>query len=217
MPEIKQETAPESRKEVGKRLTQLYENMKLSRHQFADALGMKYETLRSYEKGQAEPGSLFFKRLTEVYPGADVGYILTGRKRESERMAGALEIRRVPVVHSIPAGGFLEGIPDEEIVDQVFTTDLKTKGLFGLIVKGHSMEPDVYEGDIVVFAPDLPFVNGKVYAVVSQRSEATLKKVYRTKEGWTLVPLNPAFESRVLPEDEVIKLYRMVSINRKYL
>ncbi len=78
------------------------------------------------------------------------------------------------------------------------------------------MSPEISAGDYALFVQDMQFENGKIYAVVAYDSEATLKKVYKTDGGWTLIPLNPKFQTMFVPDDKMIKMYKLVEVVRTY-
>jgi len=205
------------RKEVGERITRFYEDtLKIKRVKFAEMLDWKYDSLLAYEKGRAEPGSLFFTRLKTVFPSADIGWILTGKKTILDQPPNALPVRRVPVVQFIPASVLTEGIPDEAVIDWVFTANLKDPHLFALCVRGDSMSPEINEGDYALCAPDMEFENGKIYAVVANGEEATLKYVHRAKGGWLLLPVNTNYPHIFVAEEKMTRMYRLVEVIRKY-
>lgn len=206
------ENIKESRIAVGKRITAFYTQLGLKRRAFADSLAISYDKLLSYEQGRAEPGSTFFIALKERYPEADVVHLMTGIK-------GAEPVnqkRQVPLVNDIPAGQINFNFADDSIQGYLFSDNEKDKDLFALRVKGNSMYPEINTGDIIFLAPFRPFVSGKIYAVVTASSEATVKRVYREAGGFRLQPMNPEFESIVLPESEIIRLIRVVEVKRRY-
>ncbi len=74
----------------------------------------------------------------------------------------------------------------------------------------------ISEGDLVVCAPMKPFISGKIYVIVTDDSEATVKQVWRKEGGYELVARNPEFATIHLPDEKVMKLIRVVEITRKY-
>lgn len=197
---------------IGKRLKEFYVLKGIKRKAFSDSIGWEYDTVRSYEEGRAEPGSDFYKRLLEVYPDANILYIMTGVHPESLAKINAKEI---PILHDVKAGDPVLGFSDIEKIGTMFTTNTKDKDLFGLRVRGNSMEPEISEGDFVICAPLKPFVSGKIYVVVTDESEATVKQVWRKEGGYELVARNPEFPTIHLPDEKVIKLIRVIEITKK--
>ena len=103
-----------------------------------------------------------------------------------------------------------------EKIGTMFTSNMNDKDLFSLRIRGSSMEPEISEGDLVVCAPNKPFVSGKVYVVVTDESEATVKQVWRKSNGYELVARNPEFPMLFLPDEKVIRLRRVIEVMRKY-
>lgn len=202
----------EIRIEIGNRLTKFYTGKGLKRKEFAELLGWEYDTLRSYEDGRAEPGGDFFKKLVEVYPDANVTYIMTGV--EFTKFA-PLAVKELPILNEVRAGMPIMGFNDEDVIGVTYTSNMTDKDLFALKVKGDSMEPEISEGDIAVCAPHRPFVNGKLFIVVTDDSEATIKQVWKKDNSYGLVARNPEYPLITLPEEKVIKLIRVIQIVKK--
>lgn len=206
----------EIRLEVGQRVKDFYTQRGLKRKKFSESIGWAYDTVRSYEEGRAEPGSDFYKKLIEVYPDADVLYIMTGATSETLSELKEMKFKEIPILHHVKAGNPILGFSDLETIGMMFTMNTKDKDVFGLRVEGNSMEPEISEGDLVVCAPLKPFVSGKIYVVVTDESEATIKQVWRKERGYELVARNPEFPTIHLPDEKVIRLIRVVEITRRY-
>jgi len=201
----------ENRKKVGFRLTEFYSKLGLKRKAFSESIGWQYDTVRAYEEGRAEPGSDFYTDLLRVYPDADVIYIMTG-----SHPVAKIELREISIVHDVKAGDPTLGFADLEKIGTMFTMNTKDKDLFALRVQGNSMEPEISEGDLVVCAPLKPFVSGKIYVVVTDESEATVKQVWRKEGGYELVARNPEYPTIFLADGKVTRLIRVVEVTRKY-
>ena len=113
------------------------------------------------------------------------------------------------------AGDPTLGFSDLEKIGTMFTANTKDKDLFGLRVQGNSMEPEISEGDLVVCAPNKPFISGKIYVTVTEDSEATVKQVWRKEGGYELVARNPEFPTIHLSDEKVVKLLRVIEIIKK--
>jgi repressor LexA len=202
----------EIRLEIGNRLTDFYTKKGLKRKEFAESLGWEYDTLRSYEDGRAEPGGDFFQKLVEVYPDANITYLVTGIKSGGLTLA---PIKEIPLVNEVQAGLLNFHFRDEDIIGVAYTGNTTDKDLFALRVVGDSMEPEISEGDIATCAPHKPFVNGKLYIVVTGDSEATIKQVWRKENGYSLIARNPEYPNVFLPDSKIERLIRVIEIAKK--
>jgi repressor LexA len=88
---------------------------------------------------------------------------------------------------------------------------------YALEVKGDSMiEAGINDGDIVVIREQGTAENGDIVVALVDGHEATLKR-YRRKNGMiALEAANPAYETRMLREDQVKVQGRLVGLIRSY-
>ncbi len=125
-------------------------------------------------------------------------------KPRAIRMTGSLprqkaDVVRVPLLGRIAAGEPQSAI--EDILDVLLLPRQQFGGdkLFALRVRGDSMiGAGILDGDIAVLDPDREPIDGSIAAVVIDE-EATLKRLYRSKEGLRLVGENPAFVDINIP------------------
>jgi repressor LexA len=125
-------------------------------------------------------------------------------KPRAIRMTGSLTRQRADVVRVPLLGRIAAGEPRSAIEDIVDILPLPRpqfhgERLFALRVRGDSMiGAGILDGDIAVLDPDREPVDGSIAAVVLDE-EATLKRIYRSKEGLRLVGENPAFVDINIP------------------
>lgn len=128
----------------------------------------------------------------------------------------------INVLGSVAAGipiSAVEDIIDEEEV----TEDMACQGnLFGLRIKGHSMEPNICDGDTVIVKEQPDAENGETVVVLINGDEATCKKIYKYEDGSIrLVPNNPAFSPKLYTLDEISTLPvtivgKVIELRRKF-
>ena len=75
-----------------------------------------------------------------------------------------------------------------------------------LQIKGRSMEPRMFEGDVVIVRVQDTVEHGEVAVVMIDGSEATVKKVKFLKDGILLQPFNSEFEPLFYSSSEVENL-----------
>ncbi|WP_298676450.1 XRE family transcriptional regulator [uncultured Megasphaera sp.] len=114
---------------------------------------------------------------------------------------------KIPVLGSIIAGIPVDAIQDiidwEEIPREMATTG----EFFGLKVKGHSMEPRILEGDVVIVKRQADVESGKVAVVLINGNEAMLKRVKKQENGITLIANNiSVYAPHFYTNDEIEKL-----------
>ncbi len=95
----------------------------------------------------------------------------------------------------------------EEMFDEHVDTD--AKGEFALKVRGDSMEPVFFEGDIIIINPFLKQEHGDYVVVANHEGEATLKQLKKVGKNRVLHPLNSKYEDIVLNKEIQ---YRVIGI-----
>jgi len=100
---------------------------------------------------------------------------------------------KIPLLGTIAAGQPIEAI---EIPDEIITITRNEIGRQGnhyaLRVQGNSMiDEGIFDGDIVVIHRQETADNGQTVVAIIDDNEATLKKLYREKDGFRLQPANP--------------------------
>lgn len=129
--------------------------------------------------------------------------------------------RGIPVINNVAAGypteftdlDYPAAIADEYIA----CPDVTDPDAFAARVVGDSMEPDYREGDIVVFAPQLPTPSGADCFVRFERdSHTTFKRIYIEDDGRSirLQPLNNAYPPQVVDREAVSGLYAAAYVMR---
>lgn len=114
---------------------------------------------------------------------------------------------RIPVLGSIPAGVPLEAVEDiigwEEIPEEWLSGG---REYYGLRVKGDSMYPEYWEGDIVIIRKQSTCDTGDDCAVMINTNEATLKRVHLHKDDIELEALNKMYGRRKFTQQEIASL-----------
>jgi len=129
--------------------------------------------------------------------------------------AAAMEL---PVMGRIAAGTPIEAISEVSthvaVPHQMLTTG---KSHYALEVKGDSMiEAGINEGDIVVIEEGSTADNGDIVVALVEGYEATLKRFRKKGNMIALEAANPAYQTRMLREDQVKVQGKLVGLIRTY-
>ena len=127
----------------------------------------------------------------------------------------ALEL---PMMGRIAAGVPIEAISHASHTVTVPGAMLSGRGEhYALEVRGDSMiEAGINDGDVVVIRETSVADNGDIVVALVEEQEATLKRFYRRGAGIALEAANPAYETRVYPEDKGRIQGRLVGLIRTY-
>jgi repressor LexA len=124
----------------------------------------------------------------------------------------------VPMMGRIAAGVPIEAISEVTHHVAVPGSMLSGRGShYALEVKGDSMiEAGINDGDVVVIREQSTAENGDIVVALVENHEATLKRYRRRGDMIALEAANPAYEDRLLREDQVKIQGRLVGLIRSY-
>ena len=77
---------------------------------------------------------------------------------------------------------------------------------FALKIKGQSMEPRIFEDDVVIVKKQDDCDSGDIAVVLVNGNEATVKRIKKRPEGLMLIPNNPAYEPMFYSNEEIENL-----------
>ncbi|TCL09658.1 SOS-response transcriptional repressor LexA [Shimia isoporae] len=129
-----------------------------------------------------------------------------------------LHARELPVMGKIAAGVPIEAI--SHVDHHVAVPGQMLSGgssHYALQVKGDSMiEAGINDGDVVIISETSTADNGDIVVALVEDQEATLKKFHHNGTSIALEAANPAYETRVFPEDKVKVQGKLVGLIRTY-
>ncbi len=149
--------------------------------------------------------------------------VIEGDKPKAPQPANALPVEAAGAMELPVMGRIAAGVPIEAIAHASHNIAVPGAMLSGqgehyaLEVKGDSMiEAGINDGDVVIIRETSTADNGDIVVALVEDQEATLKKFYRRNNAIALEAANPAYETRVLPEDKVKVQGRLVGLIRTY-
>lgn len=178
---------------ISKSIKKLRQQMGLTQNELAKRVSVSPSTIAMYERGDREPNSDVVVRLTDVF-GVEVNEIYGKPPKKI----------KIPVLGYVAAGIPIEAV--EEVLDyEELSPQMVRDGAeyFALKIKGHSMEPKISEGDVVIVRKQEDCDSGQIVIVCVNGDRATCKKLIKKANGILLQPLNPAYESAFYTEDDV--------------
>lgn len=188
----------------GERLKEERKKIGISQKDFGRKIGVAESTISLYESNKRSPDKEILKKISFVL-GVSVDYLLGEdtpylTSKESKYV-------RIPVLGRIIAGLPMEAIQEPIDWEEIPRELAATGEFFALKVKGHSMEPRILEGDVVIVKKQPDVESGKIAVVLVNGNEATLKRVKKQKEGITLIATNISiYEPHFYTNEEIEKL-----------
>lgn len=177
------------------RLQELRKARGYSQQDVASLIGVGRTTYLKYENGDNRPTRKLneLARLFNVSTDYLLGLTDTPTESLTQPLSQSLSKERgvrIPVLGRVVAGIPIEAI--EEVIDweEIPQKMAATGKFFALRVCGHSMEPTILEGDVVIVRQQEDVDNGDIAIVLVNGDEATVKRVKKQKDGITLIATN---------------------------
>lgn len=180
-------TDKEQKKIFAKNLNNYISLTGMTQKDIADRLDVLPQTLNTWCQGIAMP------RMGKIQLLADYFNINKSDLLE-EKVLNTPTSKSTGV--QIPVLGYVRaGYPiyaEDNIIDyEEISTTMAAKGeFFALRICGNSMEPRMFEDDIVIVRKQPDIESGEIAVVLVNGDEGTVKKVIKSEKGIMLVPLN---------------------------
>lgn len=186
---------------IAQNIKRIREDRGLTQEQLAELADLNRVTVAKYEMGRVVPSSNTLLRLAEALR-VSPNILLGGG---AEEMANRKAIP-IPVLGRVPAGIPFEAIEDVLDWEEIPAEQAKRGEYFALKVKGDSMEPRIYDGDVLIVRKQSTAESGNVVIALVNGDDATVKRFKRLEHGIMLLPNNPAYEPMVFTDEDVQKL-----------
>jgi SOS-response transcriptional repressors (RecA-mediated autopeptidases) len=165
-----------------------------------------FTTVQKWESGVAEPPIGVASKLAEIY-GVSLDALYN---TDLACVTGAQPRRKgikIPVLGRVVAGVPVDAV--EEILDyEEITPELAATGnFFALQIRGHSMEPRMLDGDVVIVRQQSDVDSGDTAIILVNGDDATVKRISKSDKGITLIATNPnVYEPHFYTNEEIESL-----------
>lgn len=210
---------------TGQRIAYLREKRGLSQAGLANFLDTSPSTIGMWELGKRGLKDETLNMLANFF-NVSTDYLL-GRvdypdPNDKIQLLKDEELVNIPIMGTIRCGGGQVAYEEFQGYSVYPTSEVKKgRDYFALKVKGDSLIGDgINENDVALIEKDAELVQGKIYAVVINGEEATLKHVVKANGSIVLQASNPKYPSRVITGDELNDFYilgRLISTRRSYI
>ena len=107
-------------------------------------------------------------------------------------------------------GRVAAGLPIEAVENIIDTEEIpeelaRTGEFFGLQIHGDSMEPRMYEGDVVIVRKQDDAESGDIVIAMVNGNDATCKRLTKYANGITLSSLNAKYEPLIYSNEEILE------------
>lgn len=185
---------------------------KYNQETMAKELSVSKSTIAMWETGKRLPSPELYEQIADYF-NVDIDY-LYGRTNIRKKihydnegneyvLTGLSKGVSINVLGRVAAG-----IPIEAIENVIDTEEISehlacTGEFFGLLIHGDSMEPRMYENDVVIVRKQDDAESGDIVIAMVNGHDATCKRLMKYAGSIALLSLNPKYEPLVFTENEI--------------
>ncbi len=171
------------------RLARLIEERGILQNQLADAIGVSESAIGKWLLQKALPRMGAIQKLADFF-GVSKSYFLEGDEEEKEEEEEKdPDTVKIPILGRVVAGSPLEAVEYYEGDIEISAKMARQGEFFALTVYGDSMEPTIWEGDIIICRAQQTAESGDI-AVITIGGDTTVKEIKRQREGVILIGHN---------------------------
>lgn len=160
----------------------------LTLQQVADYVGLQKAAIYKYEHGLiVNPKRSLIEKLATLFQ-VSPSYLLGVTDEQHPQSVTSV---RIPILGRVVAGIPLEAITDIEGYEEITPKMASLGEYFALRIKGHSMEPQILDNDVVICKCQSDVESGDIAIILVNGDEATCKQIKKSPEGVTLIGFNP--------------------------
>lgn len=203
---------------VGARIHAERLNQHLTLKELGVLVGISESTMQRYEKGKIKSIDIdMIKRFAKAL-GIPAENLMGWDANTSSNNKDAItpifptkanrKIARIPLLGRVAAGIPIEAIENIEDYEEMYIPALEDPhDYFALRIVGHSMEPRIWDGDVVIVHKQSDVDSGQIAVVLVNGDDATVKQIKKSDAGLTLIGLNPTvYSPHFYTADEVNSL-----------
>lgn len=168
----------------------------LSQVQLSELLHVALTTYNNWELGRRDPDKEMIVRIAEALD-VTVDELLGASPKNSIK---------IPVYARVTAGVPIEALTEIVDYEEIPEKMARNGQHIAFRVSGHSMEPKISDGDVVIVRVQPDVEDGEIAVVTVNGDDGVVKKIKKTPKGVTLISLNPAFDPLYYSNEEVLDL-----------
>lgn len=198
--EVKRLTDEEQKKIFSRNLNHYVSLSNKTQKEIADSIDVSPQTFNTWCQGIAIPRMGKVQRLADYFNVGKSDLIDDKLFSNTNKSKGVT----INVLGRVAAGLPIEAI--ENVIDtEEITEELaRTGDFFGLQIHGDSMEPRIYEGDIVIVRQQDDAESGDVVIAMVNGNDATCKRLRKYRDGIELISNNPSYAPMFFSNEEIL-------------
>lgn len=187
--------------DIGKRIKEKREQQGITQKELASKLG--YKNKSTIAKIEAGANDIVQSKVVEFAKALNTSVaFLMGWSDEQISPGEGIKIN---VLGRVAADIPIEAIEDVIDTEEITAEMAKTGEFFGLQIHGDSMEPRIYENDVVIVRKQEDAENGDIVIAMINGNDATCKRLIKYAGGISLVSLNAKYAPMTFSNKEILE------------
>lgn len=190
---------------VSQRLIYARKNKKLTLEEVGKILGVHKSSVLRWERGSVQSIKLsILESLAKIY-NVSPTWIMGFDVPENDMFYGRTENYTIPILGEVKAG--YDSLVAENVLGSIPIDKFaysNSSEYFAIKVKGDSMQPELYQDDIVIVHKQEDFENNDLCIVLINGDEATIKRVKKIDNGIILQPANQNYDPMIFTETDIV-------------
>lgn len=184
----------------GPKLKEARKEKKLTQDELANLIGVSSSMISRYESEKNEPDIETMKKISKVLEKPLEFFLPDSFVADMRNVGGSTAY--IPIIGEIACGTPILAVQNVESYKEIPKDELPDGELFLLRARGDSMTPRIFDGDLVLIRVQPDVEDGEIAAVqVDNDNRATLKKVQHAGDNVILIPMNTAYPTIILNEE----------------
>lgn len=191
---------------TAKRLQLAMNNANISAQELSNRSGVAKASISQYVNGSHKPSNISSGKMAAILDVSPLWLMGFDVPMKSTASSTSLPPHKGVVINVL--GRVAAGIPLEAITDVIDTEEIsqelaRTGEFFGLKIHGDSMEPRMYEGDVVIVRQQDDAESGDIVIAMVNGNDATCKRLMKYASGINLISLNPKYAPMMYTNQEI--------------
>lgn len=186
-----------NKKVMAKNIKYYMDSRGISRNKICDDLRIKYTTFSDWINAKTYPRIDKIEMLANYFKISKSDLVEDSSLSRHAVSIDTINFHprvgvKIPILGEVVAGTPISAIEDILGYEEITPEMAATGDYFCLKVKGASMEPQLFEGDILVIRQQSDVDSNEIAVVLVNGDEATVKQIKKATSGITLIGYNVA-------------------------
>ena len=179
--------------------------MGYTQEELAQKLGLQKSAIAKYENGRVENIKRSIIALMSDVLECSPLYLMDWDEKVNSSNSKTTNGVKINVLGRVAAGIPISAVEDIIDTEEISEEMASTGEFFGLKIKGDSMEPRIYDGDVVIVRQQSDADSGDIVIALVNGDDATCKRLTKYAGGIGLISLNPKYEPMMFSDEDIEK------------